>query len=182
MRLQYIITSEFLKKFYSGYLDQNIDDASLNTFILIAQDNRIQQALGYNLYTKILNDIQQFKSPQGQDYITLTQDYIAPALALWTIYEAYLALDTKITNKGLVNKTSEWSDRSDFKKIERLQKQIENNAESYTNSLTVYIQNNPSSFPEYNTTSGINRIQPDPSGYYGNLWLPDDCDRDRYYR
>ena len=37
MNNAYFTTVDYIKKFYSGYLEQNIDADALDTFILIAQ-------------------------------------------------------------------------------------------------------------------------------------------------
>ena len=57
----YFIDVDYIKKYFSGYLDQNIDADALNSFILIAQSVRTQSILGYDLYTKFINDILKYQ-------------------------------------------------------------------------------------------------------------------------
>jgi hypothetical protein len=192
----YFITTDYLKKYYSGYLDANIDDDALNSFILIAQNVRIQSVLGFNLYNKFINDIQTSGAPQGAQYLYLMNNYIQAATALFSIYEAAPSLGFKITNKSVSQKSSEYGAPSSRQDIEYIRNQILNNAQFYSQRIREYITNNPSDFPEYYQTSGVNRIRPKNNNYFGGLFLPDTyfiknrfgfqsdprcCDGDGYY-
>ena len=192
----YFITVDYLKKYYSGYLDANIDDDALNSFILIAQNVRIQSVLGYNLYTKFINDIQTYGAPQGAAYLFLMNNYIQPAVALFSIYEAAPSLGFKITNKAVSQKSSEYGAPSSRQDIEYIRNQILNSAQFYSQRVREYITNNPTQFPEYYQTSGVNRVRPKNNNYFAGLFLPDTyyiknrngfqsdtrcCDGDGYY-
>ena len=169
----YFITTDYILKYYSGYLDPNIDANSLNSFILIAQNIRTQSILGYDLYTKYINDINTYGSPTGSQYVYLMDNYIQPEVALWTIYEALPVLDTRITNKGIVNKTSDYSHTADLKRMDRLLNQISNNSQFFDTRIREYITNFPSQFPEYFTITGVNRVRAKQDPYFAGLWLPD---------
>lgn len=169
----YFITTDYVKKYFSGYLDPNIDADNLDSFILIAQNVRTQSVLGYDLYTKYLNDILNYDAPQGTQYVYLMNNYIQVALALWTIYEALPSLAFKITNKNVAQKSSEYSQPSNRSDVEYIRQQISNNAQYYDTRIREYITNYPYDFPEYYTTTGVNRIRPKNNNYYGGLWLPD---------
>ena len=169
----YFITVDYLKKYYSGYLDQNIDDDALNSFILIAQNVRIQSVLGYNLYTRFIDDIQNFGSPQGAQYLFLMNNYIQAATALYAIYEAAPSLGFKITNKAVSQKSSEYGAPSSRGDIEYIRNQILNNAEFYSQRIREYITNNVTDFPEYFRVSGVNRIRAKRNNYFAGLFLPD---------
>ena len=169
----YFITVDFIKKYYSGYLDQNIDSDALDSFILIAQSVRTQSILGYDLYTKYVNDINTYSAPQGAAYIYLMDNYIQQSTALWTIYEALPSLGFKVTNKAVSQKSSDYSQPSNRNDIEYIRQQVSNNSQFFDSRIREYITNNPSLFPEYFTTSGINRIRAKNNAYFGGLWLPD---------
>ena len=175
MNLQnvYFITPDYIKKYYSGYLDQNIDSDSLSTFILIAQNVRTQSILGYDLYTRYQNDITNYGSPTGSQYVYLMDNYIQPSTALWSIYEAILSLDTKITNKGVVNKNSDYSSTAAESRLLRLLQQVSNNAQYMDMRVREYITNYPNDFPEWYYTTGVNRIRTKQNAYFANMWLPD---------
>ena len=169
----YFITTDYLKKYYSGYLDANIDDDALNSFILIAQNVRIQSVLGYNLYTRFINDIQTNGAPQGAQYLFLMNNYIQPAVALYAIYEAAPSLGFKITNKAVSQKSSEYGAPSSRGDIEYIRNQILNNAQFYSQRIREYITNNVPEFPEYFQVSGINRVRAKNNNYFAGLFLPD---------
>lgn len=169
----YFIDVDYIKKYFSGYLDQNIDADALNSFILIAQSVRTQSILGYDLYTKFINDILANGSPQGAQYVYLMNNYIQPAVALWTIYEALPSLGFKVTNKAVSQKSSQYSQPSARADIEYIRQQVSNNAQFYDSRIREYITNYPSDFPEYFTVTGVNRIRNKQMAYFGGLYLPD---------
>ncbi len=172
----YFVDVPYLKKFYSGYLDQNIDDDSLNSFILMAQDVRIQSTLGYDLYNKYINDINDIATggpgPTGQ-YKYLLDNYIQRSCAIWAIYEAMPSLTFKMTNKSLSQKSSEYGQPSSQKDIEYIRTQLVNNAQFYDARIREYILNYPGNFPEYYTVSGVARIPAKNQPYDAGLYLPD---------
>jgi hypothetical protein len=169
----YFITTSYIKRYYSGYLDQNIDDDSLNSFILMAQNIRIQQVLGYNLYIKLIDDINATNSPQGAQYVFLMNNFIQPATALWSIYEAAPSLGFKITNKAVSQKSSEYGQPSSRQDIEYIRQQLSNNAQFYSQRIREYITNNPNDFPEYFQVTGVNRLRAKRNNYFAGLFLPD---------
>lgn len=169
----YFITPDYVKRYYSGYIDQNLDDDSLNSFILIAQNVRIQSVLGYNLYMRFIDDIQNFGAPQGAQYLFLMNNYIQPAVALYAIYEALPSLGFKITNKAVSQKSSEYGQPSSRGDIEYIRNQVLNNAEFYSQRVREYITNNTTEFVEYFRVSGVNRIRAKRNNYFAGLFLPD---------
>lgn len=169
----YFIIPGYIKKYYSGYIDPNIDDDSLNSFILIAQNVRIQSVLGYNLYIRFINDINNFGAPQGNDYLFLMNNYIQPATALFAIYEAAPSLGFKITNKAVSQKSSEYGAPSSRQDIEYIRNQILNHAQFYSQRIREAITNNATAYPEYYQTSGVNRVRAKNNNYFAGLFLPD---------
>jgi hypothetical protein len=169
----YFITDSYIKKYYSGYLDANIDSDSLNSFILMSQGIRIQSTLGFDLYTKYINDILTYQAPQGAQYVYLMDTYIQPATALWSIYEALPSLNFKMTNKALSTKSSEYGQPSSKNDVEYIRQQVSNNAQFYSQRIREYITNYPFDFPEYYTTTGVNRIRAKQNQYFAGLYLPD---------
>lgn len=169
----FFITVDYIKRYYSGYLDQNIDANALDSFILLAQNVRTQSVLGYDLYTKYINDINTTGSPVGAQYIYLMNNYIQPATALWSIYEALPSLGFKVTNKAVSQKDSQYGHASSRSDIEYIRQQVSNNAQFFDSRIREYITNNPSDFQEYYITSGVNRIRAKRNMYFAGLWLPD---------
>lgn len=169
----YFVTTDYIKKYYSGYIDSNVDDDALNSFILIAQNVRIQSVLGYNLYMRFIDDINNFGAPQGVDYLFLMNNYIQPATALYAIYEAAPSLGFKITNKAVSQKSSEYGQPSSRSDIEYIRNQIVGNAEFYSQRIREAITNNTTAYPEYFRVSGVNRIRAKRNNYFAGLFLPD---------
>jgi hypothetical protein len=177
----FIIDSSYLKRNYPGYVDSNIDNNSLQSFILIAQDINLQSVIGYNMYNYIITSL--MADPTGSIFSTYYQyilvNCIYKSVALWSIFNAYPTLLYKATNKSIVTKNSEESVQVSVKELEYLKAQIRNTAEYYDARTLEYIKNNPNSFPEYYTTSGVDRIIPKSNVYYGGLYLGGGSNRNR---
>lgn len=168
----YFVTVEYIKKYYSIYLDQNIDDDSLSGFILISQDKWSQSSLGENLYKKYINDINNNGGPTGP-YEYLFVNFIQKALSLWTIYESLPALTYKMTNKSLSQKSSEYGKPSDQKAIELISTRIVTMAQFYDARVRQYCLNNPGDIPEYFVQPRVDSIAAKNQPYDAGLYLPD---------
>lgn len=173
MNTSYIIKADYLKKYYPGYVESNIDDNSLNSFILISQDVNIQSILGYNMYRYIIDALVSFPtgSSLSAKYLELLTDFVRPSLALWSIYNAYPNLLYKATNKSVVTKSSDDSNVISIKELEYIRTGIRNNAEFYDSRIKEFIMNNTTDFMEYFTTSGINRVKSKSNTYSGGIYL-----------
>ena len=169
----YFITVDYIKKYYSGYVDQNIDADAINSFILISQDMRTQSILGYDLYNKYINDIISTNSPVGAQYIYLMDNFIQKSLALWSIWSALPSLSFKLTNKALSQKSSEYGQPVGQKDIEYIRQEIQNNATWYDSQIQMYLKNYPGDFPEYWTNTGVDRTKAKNNAYMAGLYLPD---------
>jgi len=169
----FIVDSNYIKVNYPGYVEANVDDNSLQSFIIIAQDNNLQSMIGYNMYQYIVNAL--ITDPTGNtlsdNYQYILINYIQPSVSLWTVYNAYPTLLYKPTNKALVTKHSDESIAVGIRELEYIRAQIKNNAEFYDARIVEYIQNNVGSFPEYFYTQGVNRITPKSNAYYGGIYL-----------
>jgi hypothetical protein len=165
----FLINPSYLKKFYSGYIDGNVDDEQLQTFILIAQNENLTKSLGYTLYSKFITDYTAFcvsGTPLATNYQYLKDNFIDQALSLWTLYHGMLAFNYKITNKAVVTRTSEQSTTVDVKVLYAMRDDIKNRAQNIIDSMRAYICNHPTYYPEYFSVQGINNPRPelDPLG------------------
>jgi hypothetical protein len=163
-----IDTTYLLKR---SMVEENVDAKLLNTFIITAQDRFIQSILGENLYQKIMNDVATTGTSTGQ-YLVLLKNYIQPALMWASIYEALPFLTFKITNQTVMQKTSDHSTAATDGNVNWLRNIVKNNADFYNQRIREFIINDPSSFPEYWTTVGIERITPRRSTYFSGMYLP----------
>ena len=157
--------------FKRSMVDSNVDTKLLTTFITTAQDLHIQSILGENLYNKIMNDVASTGTTTG-GYLILLQNYIMPAHMWWTIYEALPFISFKITNKSVTQKASPNDPIANSTDLNWLRNITRNNAEFYTQRIREYIVNDPSSFPEYYTSIGIERIVPKRTTYFSGIYLP----------
>ena len=169
----YIVDSAYIKKTFAGLVDSNVDNNSLESFILISQDIQLQSLTGYTMYNFIISAL--MVDPSGSTLSTQYQyilvNYIQPAVGMWAIYHAYPSLLYKMTNKALVTKHSEESQAVGIREMEYMRNQIKNNAEFYDSRIVEYIKNNVNDFMEYYTTSGTNRIRAKSNVYFGGLYL-----------
>lgn len=173
LRQAFIIDSNYIKTQYPGYCDSSVDSNSLESFILMAQDISIQSLIGYTMLFHIIDNL--IIDPSGSTLSTQYQyilvNYIQKSTALWAIYQAYPSLLYKATNKAVVTKHSEDSVAVGIREMEYMRSQIRNNAEFYDSRTLEYIKNNSNYFIEYYTTSGVNRVRPKSTVYFGGLYL-----------
>ena len=129
----FIVDSNYLKTQYSGYVDSNVDNNSLESFIILAQDTNLQSLIGYTMYNFIITGL--MTNPTGSSFSSFYQyilvNTIQPSVALWAIYQSYPSLLYKATNKALVTKHSEDSNAVGIREMEYMRNQIKNNAEFY---------------------------------------------------
>jgi hypothetical protein len=152
-------------------IDDNVDSKLLETFIITAQDMHIQSILGENLYLSIMNMVD--AGTISGDYNVLLMNYIMPAQMWWTIYEALPFISFKLTNKTVTQKGGAPNDvAASPENIHWLRNITKNNADYYTQRIREQIINNPSSYPEYFTVVGIERIPPRRSTYFSGMYLP----------
>lgn len=151
-------------------IDSNVDPIKVNIAIKEAQELNIKSILGQELYTKIFNDILGTGTTTGY-YLTLLTDYIQRCQAYWAVYHVLPTLQYNLSNKGVTEKHSEYSESSELDKIIFLRKDAESKAQFFGQRITEYIINNAEHFPEYYQQSGLG-IQPKSNNYFGGIYLP----------
>lgn len=169
----FIIDSNYLKTQYPGYVEANVDNNAIESFILLAQDINLQSCIGYTMYNYIISQL--IIDPTGgslsDQYKYILINYIQPEVALWSLYQMYPTLLYKPTNKAVVTKHSDDSNAVGIRELEYLRNQIRNNAEFYDSRIREYITNFVNDFMEYFSTSGVNRITPKSNVYFGGMYL-----------
>lgn len=164
----YFISAQFIKDY--TFVDENVDEKYLMVAIKEAQEVELKQYLGTALYDALVTKV--LASTVSGNYSTLMNDYVAPALKYWAMYEAAPFLKFKFTNKNVVTKNSDNSTSVDLKEFEKILKWIEDKARYYTHRMVVYLLQNQSLFPEYvNPGSGIDTIFPQGSGFDSDIYL-----------
>lgn len=171
----FLIDANYIKTQYAGYIESNVDDYSIQSYILIAQDVNLQSLIGGYMFRYIMDGIINQQSGGGfvfSDYYQhILVNYIQPGLALWALYQMYPTLLYKGTNKALITRHSDDSSAVGIREMEYIRGQLKNNAEFYDARAIQYITNNVDQFPQYFSSKEINSIKPKSNVYQGGLYL-----------
>lgn len=146
-----------LNYFYvTSGVNRNIDAKRIRQWITKAQDINVKTLIGEDLFSKISSDID--NSTLTGYYLTLTNTYLAPIISGWAKY--YFSLNNiELTNKGMQEKKSEFSDSPDLQKQEQTQSMLELDLNQKEKECMKYILDNISEFPEYEDSCN-RRINP----------------------
>jgi len=176
-----LLTETFFKEQLPVNL--NVDFQSVLSGILVAQTRYIEDALGTNLYTTILNNVT--ANTLSGNYLFLTTEYIQPVVLWAGLYESLPFMQFKITNQGIITRVSENGTPATNDQFKFLRETIKNNAEQYQQRLVKYLMAAASNlgnlFPEYNQgNNAVNTIHPRRRHIYTNgIYLGnggiDDC-------
>ena len=159
--------------FLKTTIDKNTDPGLIDPNIIVAQDVNIQEILGYNLYTTIMDMVSAstIDSPGNAQYKLLLNNYIQPCLAHFTVWHSLPDIQYRLTNKAILNKTEEHAQSTGLKELIYLRDNVKHYADYYNQRIREYIINNPTYFPEYFQTVGIDRIRPKRTTYFSG-WSP----------
>lgn len=148
-------------------IDKNVDAKYIEVAIDDAQRINIPEALGYNLYTAIVNMVadNSIMEPVNINYYNLLVDQIQLCHAQWVIYHILNYLNYHLTNKSISTKSSDNGTPVEQEIISSLRTDAKSKAEVYIARIREQIVNNTGWFPEYWTTSGIDRIMPKALNY-----------------
>jgi len=167
MAVGLFISENYLKD--NTVIDENVDMQLLLPTIWMAQEQHIQTALGGALYKDLQGKVAPVDTLAGNDLI-LVDNYIAPALLWWCMYEADITLLYKYRNKNVSKKSSEDAQPLDFKEHRYVREDHKDKAEWWTQRLIDYLCYNSNLFPQY-TNSQNDEIRPDASTYSTSLFL-----------
>jgi hypothetical protein len=149
-------------------IDQNTDPALINPNILVAQDTTIQQIIGQNLYQTLMNQVYDgsIESAGNIAYKTLLNNFIQPALGHWAVWYSLPDIQYRLTNKSILSKTTDSAKTTGLDELIYLRNNVKHYADFYNQRIREQIVNNPSSYPEYFQTIGIDRIRPKRTTYF----------------
>lgn len=167
MAIGLFISESYLKA--NTVIDENVDMKMLLPTIWMAQEQYIQQALGGALYKDLQGKVSPTDTLAGDD-LTLVDNYIAPALLWWCMYEADITMLYKYRNKNIAKKSSENSQPVDFKEHRYLREDHKDKAEWWTQRLIDYLCSKSNLFPQY-TNSQDDELQPKDNSYSSSLFL-----------
>lgn len=172
-----LLTTDKLKK--NTPIAENVDDDLIKPYIYKSQVTHIQQYLGTDLYNKILSEVQ--AGTITGVYKTLLDDYIQPSLIEWSFYEVLPFISLKLTNKSIGRGNADYLVESDLEDLKYLRNTVREMARFQGERLIGYLKQNSNLFPEYNTNSGLDKIQPQyRQGLFGGVYTgggrSNDCD------
>lgn len=161
------VSTEFVKSVTT--IEKNVDDTKITPFILSAQETHIQMALGSTFYNRlkegvINNDLSQLET----DFII---DYLKPALAHWTYYEAYPFLSIKTTNKAASKERSEFSDAAELGEIKYMRSAIRDLAEFYLKRIQKYLCDYGYLFPQYQNPDPKENVTANKKSYFSGVYM-----------
>ena len=153
----------------NSILDENVDSRLLVDALWTAQREYIHPILGTDLYDDIIA-----KAAAGtlaSNDLILVNEYIAPCLVKYLVFEMTPILAYKYRNKGVVQQTSENSQATSFQDLNHLLNRWRDKAEMFGNDIIAYLCANTDLFPLYLTNNDDDDIQPIKNGYTGGLYL-----------
>ena len=158
-------------------IQQNVDDDLLNNYIFRAQETHIHQYLGTDLYNSLKNKI--VTNTLTGNYQTLMNDYITNCLIEWSFYEVLPFISLKLTNKSIGRGNADYLAEADLNDLKYLRQTVRDVATFYGERLIGYLKENNELFPEYNTNSGLDKLQPMyRQGFYGGIFVPGNRNND----
>lgn len=160
----------------------NVEPSLLNIAITDAQDMRIQNALGTNLYEKIKTLIStgDISTATYTTYKTLLDDYIVPATIYGALNECLNYVRYKVMNKGVMSQNSDNSTPLELEEVKYFQQNILNKAEFKEQRLIDYLIENSTLFPEYTAATNYDDISPASNSYFSGMQLDDETNCERW--
>ena len=125
------ISETYIKN--NSVIDENVDMRLILPGILDAQQLRIHPILGSPLYSALKTKIT--AGTLNADEVTLLDDYIAPSMLQWTLYECSVSMLFKYRNKSVSTKNSENSTPIDYRDLQFLRDDWKNKADSIPRGL-----------------------------------------------
>ena len=177
------VSENYLKQF--TVVNDNVDPKLLKPAIRKAMDKYIQPVLGTNLYQTLENDVESSSgSMAANNYQTLMNTYVLPALKEWVMYELRYDMLVKWRNKGLMTQSSENGTPISMEDAEKIGNKYKDDAEFYTQRLVDYLCNYSDLYPEYdNNTNDQIQSQKNISshGMYLGQWNGE-CSEDTWMK
>src|SRR5438270_113564 len=133
-----IISEKYIKD--NSIIDNNVDDKLLTPVIILAQDKHILPLAGTSLWNDMISQI--VAGNVSADYQDLLNNYLQKATLWWTLAEAVLALSYKLTNKNIMQKSSDNSRPASNADLLKLKDQFTENAEYYSERAIRHLRAN----------------------------------------
>jgi len=170
------ISEDYVKR--NSSIDENIDVKLIQPTILDVQRIKLEPVLGTKLYEGLKGRVETSTTTSDDD--TLIEDYVAPALLKWVLFDLTTHLLYRYRNKNVSKKNSENSQPVDYTEYRNLLDFYQHKAEWYEERLIRYLCANDNLFPEYYDIDDENDIFPKSNAYNSSFYLGDDnycCER-----
>lgn len=165
------ISVEYIKE--NSIVDGNVDEKYIKTSIDEAQQMKLIFLIGSGIFNQISDQIQ--AGTLTSLNTTLLNTYIAPALREWALLSLMPYMDLKLTNKGLIRRTSDNSEGASVLMIEKLMDQISNKADNYAKRMINFLIENSDDYPLFlNPGSDLTTIYPTYRPFTGGIYLGKD--------
>jgi hypothetical protein len=173
----YIIGANYIKE--NSELQDNVEEKFIKRSILSAQDIDLQNLLGTELYNLVLSELYNYKitgTTISTRIKTLVDDYVVPTLLYSVLRDVIPFLIFKLTPSSVAqNDNNANTNVTEYKILALFRKEYETKYEHYSNRLTFYLNENNTTFPEWNylNTSGDNQsVAPKKDQtYFGGIQL-----------
>jgi hypothetical protein len=140
----YFIDESFLRKKVQPI--QNVDGADLGPFVSIAIKTYIQKILGYNFLEDLLVKFNDGNTNADEDKLI---DFIKDAGAFYTLYEAVPFISFRISNKGVITQSGEFSQGNGVETVEYIRAKVLSLAKRYEDELRKFLDDNKKKYPLY---------------------------------
>lgn len=143
----YFLSEETLKS--KTVVSENLDTKILNQTIWLVQEERIQQAIGTDLYNRLQAGI--IASDLTADETTLLNNYITNVMVFYVMAELPMVLGFKFYNKNILKKSADNAEAATMTELADIMSYYQNKAEFFEARLIKYLQDTASNtvFPEY---------------------------------
>lgn len=159
-------------------LHDNTDDKFIFPEIKAAQDQFIAPILGTALYKKMQQIVGDgtITNPANVHYKELLDEYLQPCLVWFTIAAVPMAMNYQLTNRGMVQKTSENTNSPSMADMFSVMDHYKNRAEHYQMKAIRFLRQwSPERFPEYaNWGTGIDDLAPERAEFSLPIYLGED--------
>lgn len=152
------------------YVDENVDEKYIRIAIELAQRLWIRPIIGSGLFDELQTQIN--AATLTALNTTLLSTYIQPAMEYWTLYELVEPMLYKFQNKNIAKKNSDNSNPIDLDEAVHLKNKFKNIAESYTDTIKLYLLQNTSNYPLYsNPGTGVDVVHPGNNAFSAGWYL-----------
>lgn len=168
-----IMTEEYVKQ--NSVITLNVEPQLIEVAIDEAQDVYLLPLLGTELYSKIMNMIDDGSITGSTDYKNLLDNYIYPVVLQYTIYETLPALRFKMMNKGIVTQNSDNSSPIDFEEYKYLADKVRIKAQNMGERLVEFLEYYYPLYPEYISLNSGN-VKTEHTSYSTGMYLGPNMD------